>query len=367
MKARLKDGNIDGRQAMALLVVASGAKLFLFFPRVMVEAAATAGWMVVLLSAFSAGALVLVLTKLVSGLGRDYSLEEAVDAGLGPAGALVTGVSLSLLFFADLALTGRQLAEALITTVLPNTPISVITALLFLVALYGAYLGIEPLSRVAWLVVPWTALGLLLGAVLVLPYTRVDQLFPLLGFGADVVLSRGIAGTSYFVNFLLILVIRPFLRRPERAAALTVGVVALVGPVMAAVVAQFVMVFAMPLACAVAFPLLQMMQLVVQRVEAAFIFVWVITGILKLGVGLYVSTLLLARGLGLPVWRPLLFPIATLAFSANFMPESMVEALEWEARFLRDRAGPVAFALPLLLVGMSRLILSMRKKRGGDG
>jgi len=365
VKARIRDGNIDERQAMALLVVAVGAKIFLFFPRVMVTEAASAGWMVVLGSAFFAGALVLVLTRLMMGFGRDCSLVEAVGGELGLPGALIVGVPLFLVFFANMALTARQLAEALITTVLPHTPISVITAVFFLAAMYGAYLGIEPISRVASLVVPWTLFGVLLGGMLVLPHTRVDQIYPLLGYGADLVLARSLTGMGHFTELSLILVIRPFLRCPERAARLTVGSAALLGLGMAAVVAQFVMVFAVPLAYAVTFPLLQMIQLVFQRVEAGFIFVWVAVGMLKMAVNLYASCLVLSRSLGLPVWRPLVFPLTTLAFAINFMPESMVEALEWEL-YLRNWAGLAAFGLPIAMLGISRLKRGLGNRGSGS-
>ncbi|MEW6523797.1 MAG: GerAB/ArcD/ProY family transporter [Bacillota bacterium] len=369
MKARIKDGNIDGRQALALLMVATSAKVFLLFPRVMVNAAATAGWLLVLISALLAGTLVLVLAKLLAAMGGDYSLEEVAEARLGPGGGLVAGVTLSLLFLADVALTARQFSEALITAVLPETPISVVTAVLFLVALYGAYLGIEALSRVAWLLVPWIGMGVVLGGVLVFPYTRPEQIFPLLGNGLDVLVTRGITGTGFFMELLLILVIRPFLRQPGQTTVVALSATALAGMAMAGVVAQYIMVFPVPTADTVTFPLLQMIRLVflgrfTQRVEAAYIFVWVITGMLKMGIVLYASALLLARGLGLPVFRPLLFALTLLAFAVSFVPDSMVQAFEWDAFTLRERGWVVGYILPLVLLGMALLARGIGRKGG---
>lgn len=369
MRPARGQARIDGRQALALLVIATAAKLFLTFPTITVQAAATAGWMLVFISGAIAGLSLWLLVLWSGKVDARQDVVGVVATGLRPALGTVTGLALAGLFMADLVLTARQFAEALITAILPETPISVITATLFAVALYGAYLGLETISRTAWILLPWIGGGMLLGGILTLPYSRPEQILPLWGRGLEVLLQRGITGTGHFSELLLILVIRPYLVKPDRAVSLVLGALFLSAVTMGAVTAQLIMVFPMPAGEGLPFPLLSTVRLVLlgrflQRVEAAYVLVWVISGMLKMALVLYAAAVLSGRALRVPVHRPLLFSLALLAFSLSFVPRSLVEAVQWEALVFRETVVPGLVGLLVLVVALAAA-RSGRRGRGG--
>ena len=72
----------------------------------------------------------------------------------------------------------------------------------------------------------------------------------------------------------------------------------------------------------------------------------------------YGASVSLARGFKLPVYRPLLFPLAVLVYGLNFLIPSFAAVAFLDATILRDYGW--AFALPTLVW----LLVKLRSKGG---
>lgn len=356
----IKDGHIGWREATALLITFTAIKVLLAFPRMMAKLGLAAGWMIPVI----AMALGLLGFGLIAALMKRFPGKSIVEVSELVAGKFF-GTIISMCFFGFFfyltVVVLRQFAETVIVTSLPRTPISVVTAIFLMAVVYAAYLGIETISRGNWLLFPFMLVGFVTILAGVLPYFELDYFFPVLGTGATSVLKAGILKSSLFGEVLILAVIYPAIRNREKFNHIGIMSITVSGVAMTLAVVVLIGVFS-PIGArdGAAFPLFQLARLIffgrfVQRIEALFIFVWIFAGLIEISLSLYASAVILARILKLPVFRPLIFPLALLAYCLSFVPPDYVTATKMETDVLRNYGWSITFVLPGLLLLLARL------------
>lgn len=356
----IREGHIGYREGIALTALLISGKIYVGFPRVMVEEGKTAGWLLVLLSA----ALTVIAFLPIPALFARFpgkSTIEIIEEVLGPYLGL-PALLLHLGFYLILGgILVREFTEIVASTVLPLTPVSVITGLFILVIAYGAYSGLEPLTRTAWLLAPWILGGLLAVLFLSLRWARPQYLLPLWGAGIPALLKSAVFRTSFFVEVLLLPLLVPHLREPRRLGSMGLWSVVISGLLMALVVLVFTTVFPVRAASSVLFPIYQLARIMFlgrffQRMESLFIFVWVISAAIQLTAFMVGNALSVARAMKLPVYRPLVFPLSVLTFAIAFTMPDLPAAIRIDDQFFRVYGALAAFGLTttLYLVALIR-------------
>lgn len=339
----LRDGHIGGTELVAVVVLMLLGKVFLAFPTRAAELGGTAGWALPLLGGATALIGLWAIARVLAGNPGRNLIQAAEDAA-GPVGGMLAGAVVAGYTVALFAVSARLFTEAIRVEVLSETPSSVILAVIVGVAAYGAYRGLQVVARTAWLGLPVIGAGIVLVVVLTLPHARWRTLAPVLGNGGDAVLRDGVLGAAFFAELIAVGLIAPYLRRQghlfRRGAAATL----LAAGVMAATIAHLLTVIPPPAVTREAFPLLRLARLIfygrfLQRLEAPFVVIWVTIALVELAFWLYAASLAVASTLRMPVWRPLVLPLATLGFALAFVPEGMAAALRFEDRVLRGVPG----------------------------
>jgi len=363
----IKDGHIGWREAVALTITFTSIKVLLAFPRMMAKLGLSAGWMIPVI----ATVLGLLGFGLIAALIKRFpgqSIIEVSEAVAGKFFGAIFSLSFFVFFFYMTVVVLRQFAETVIATTLPQTPISVVTAIFLMAVVYAVYMGIETIARGNWLLFPFMLIGYATILVGVLPYFSSDNFFPLLGTGPADILKYGMLKSSLLGEVLVLAVIYPAIR--ERDKFNRIGLMGLVVSGLAMTLAVVVLIGTFsPLGArnGAIYPLFQLARLIsfgrfVQRIEALFIFVWIFAGLVEISLSLYASAVTLARTLKLPVYRPLVFPLALLAYSLSFLPPDFVTAMRLETEVLRNYGWSIAFVLPGILLLLARL----RGIRGED-
>lgn len=369
----IKDGHIGWRETAALIITFTSIKVLLAFPRMQAKLGLSAGWMIPVI----ATALGLLGFGLIAVLMKRFPGKSIVEVSETVAGKYL-GTVISLGFFAFFfyltVMVLRQFAETVITTTLPQTPISVITAIFLAAVVYAAYMGIETIARGNWLLFPFMLLGYVTILAGVLPYFNSDNFFPLLGTGPAEILKFGMLKSSLLGEVLVLAVILPALRDREKFTRIGLMSIMISGMAMTLAVVVLIGTFTPQGAKYEAIlPLYQLARLIyfgrfVQRIEALFIFVWIFAGLVEISLSLYASAVILARILKLPVYRPLVFPLALLAYSLSFLPPDYVTATKLETEVLRKYGWSITFLLPGLLLLLARIrgIGENGRQKGGQ-
>ncbi len=365
----LEEGRIGTNEAIVATIYLLSTKLFISFPQQMATVGQTAAWIVPLIS-FGAGALgFLVISAL---LGR-YPGLGIVELGEKVAGsALGLGASLGYLAFSLSAtvIVTREFSETVGTALLPRTPLSVIMAVFVLASLFAAYMGLEALTRAAFLASPLILLTLVLLVLLMLPQTNFDAIFPLLGVGLGKLIYHGVAHAAVAGEVVFLAVIADQLREARKIRMIGLTAIAVTAAMTSVSVLIFVAVFPYPLCVHIPYPGYETTTLIylgrfLQRVEVMFVFLWVVSGCVELSLGTYMSAMILARALRLPVYRPLLPAIAVIVYTLAFVPPSFPAATRLDFQVVRTFGGFAVFVVPamLLLIAQAR---GIKPARGGD-
>lgn len=355
-------GHIGVHQAALLLFSLLTTKVLLIYPAVVVEAGRGAGWLLVLLNALWGVAAVLVL----AGLARRFpgrGLPEIAQEVAGP----VLGNLFNLLLAAGLvvlaAMVVRLLSEAFIIAILPQTPPSVLVGTAGLLAVYAAYLGLEPMARVNQIMAPLAIVAFMLVLLLLLREGEPGWLLPALGPGLPALLQSSFLQSGAWVEVLLLGIYGYAFRRDgdlRRAGLLAVVGAALA---LAGTAAVYIMVFGPEVAPRQPFPLYALARMVYlgrffQRAESLFVLIWIAASLAYPGVLLHGAAETTARALGVPYTRPLLFPLALLMLSVALLPPNFIAALAVTQQ-VRLWGALVGFGVPLLLLLAGR----MRQRR----
>jgi len=356
----MRHEQIGSREAFFLLFAVLSAKVFLSTPRYIAEDAQTAAWLLIVLAALWAAlgwAIMVAFLRRFPGL----SLIEAVEQTLGPYLALPVQLVYTGLFVYVTVVALRQFAETVLSAILPITPISVISVTLLGASAYACYLGLESVTRTARFFVPVVVFLVTSLLLLAIPSgARADQLLPLLGPGPVALLWRSLQRSSLFIEVLLLGVLVPNLKEPEKMPRVGYQAIFASALFWLAVEVVFQMLFPYPAGAKNPFPLLAVARLIaigrfLQRVESFFIFAWIFAAAIKLSGMLYGAISSYAQLLHLKSYRPLTAPFLVLVLALSFLPSNLIEATQWDRGALRVWGAVPAFAPPLLLLGIAAI------------
>ncbi len=353
----IRIGRVGIAELTALITIYCSTDVFLSYPsRVAVEGA-TAAWMIPLIAGVITFAVFLLL-YLAMRKTPTQNLIELVMNSLSPFIGIPVAIAFSVFFFLQTAIVMREFTETVVTTVLPRTPSEIIAASFLLVVVYYAYKGLEGLTRVAVLIAYILGVGLVILLVLPLTWFHLPYLMPLAGRGWNVTLMHSLLNTSAFANVLMLAILYPAVRNQQhfvRAGLMSILFTALT---MSAVLFVVLGVFTDAVSGQVSFPLYQLARLIyvgrfVQRLEAVFVFLWTAGAVLKMGFGLWLSGYLYAAAFRMPVYRPILFPLALLIYVFVFLPQNIMAVEALESRIIEPFAWIVELLAPLVLVIVS--------------
>jgi len=132
----------------------------------------------------------------------------------------------------------------------------------------------------------------------------------------------------------------------------------------AVVTAMLAMIFGPPDAAQQPFPMFTLARLVylgrfLQRTESLIVMFWFFAAAVRIAMLFHAAAVGIADSLGLPAYRPLIFPLAVLVFSLSLLPEDFLVVLRLERDWIRT-TGNLVLLIPLLL-----LMIAVVRRKGG--
>lgn len=361
----MNEVRIGHSEAAALAIIYIGAKAFLGFPRYLAQVGATAGWMIVLV----AGIFSMVIWLGLSSLLQRYpgeSLTKITNHVVGPNWGLVVNGIIIIYIIVVTSIYLRLFSEAVVLTALPQAPISVL-ALLFLVSVWiSAYLGLEALSRSAYIAFSYLLLGVFAVLLALYPYWNFRQLLPLLGNGVPALLINGFFNITSFGEILILAYLASFFsfsaEKLRYVGLFSLGFVTLAFML---IVLVFLMVFPMPVATETLTPFYQLSRHILvgryfQRVEAVFVLFWTFTAFFYLAAGILTASIIIKEAVDIPYHRPLIPILSILIYSLALIPGSVIDTINFN-RSMINYGWIIIFVLPYAI-----WILAMfKRKKGG--
>lgn len=360
----IEEGRIGTPEAVAATTYLLGAKLFISFPQQMAIVGLTAAWMVPVIS-FAVGCLGFLVIAALLGRHPGMDIVQASEEVAGPVLGFVASLGYFAFFLAATILVMREFSETAGTALLPLTPLSVTVAVFAAAATFAAYLGVESLARAAFLAAPVIGATLILLNLLLLSQCNFDALFPLFGPGPAELFFHAASHSAITGDVLFLGLIAGQLREPLKLRSAGLAAIGIACALTTVSMLAFAATFPYPLSAHVPYPGYEATRLIYlgrffQRVEVAFIFLWVISGCVQLALGMYAATMTLARMLKSPVYRPLLPSIAVIGYTLAFVPADFPTATRLDFELVRTYGAFAVFVTPAVLL----LIAQLRAGRG---
>ncbi len=361
---RLKEGKISSNGIFGIIVILIITKVFLGIPRVAVQEGGSASWLLLLMSAGIASAGVFIIVKLIKKF-PDKNIVDIAETLWGPPGRVIVAAVMASIFLYISTVVVREFAETILTTVLPRTPISIVTLMFVITMVLGAYNGLEVITRSVTLLIPFILVGITSILLLAGSFIDLNNFFPLLGTGIDKLVVHAPGRSSIYIDIVMVTLIISNVNEPEKIPQQVWKGFLFSTAVFVVVQLFYVSILTIHAGSKLYIPLFQLARIIymgrfVQRIEVLYVFVWFFTGALQLTLTLYGAVTALSRGFKIPIYQPLLFPLGLLVFSLSFVPQSTLHAVSLDMNILRKYGSLIGFGVPAAL-----LLTSVVLRKGG--
>ncbi|WP_309123387.1 endospore germination permease [Paenibacillus sp.] len=371
---------ISARQSSSIIASAIIGVGVLTLPRGAAEYARQSAWFSVILGALVAMLAVAVITLLSRRFPHQGIVAygaEILGLGKGKAFGRLFTVPLLLLYIGSwgfsTVIVARMFGEVVITTVLTQTPLEVIISTMLLTAYILTLYGIEVMARVNEMLLPIIVVPVLLIAISSFQSARLYHLFPLQE-GVDLTaFLRGIIVSSFaFLGFEVMTVFSEYVQQSDKLLRANLAGIAIPGGIYALIVFSGVAVFGVDELQLLAWPTLELVKvtevpgLILERMESAFLGVWVAAVFTTTGTMYCATTLLIHRILGFKGKKPYRI-IATILLPVfywlSLLPQN-IHALFQYQRYSGMLGGVAALLIPALLLGIA-IVRGKGVKGGG--
>lgn len=316
-------GRMGIAEGLALAFITSFPQVFLSIPAVFAALAGPAIWAIPIIGGIVSGSFLGIHLFLLNRYQGDLlTLSERL---LGKPAAVIIGLFFFFVMFGTACLWTRQYAENTLLTALPNVEFQFVILLYAISAILLVGMGIEVVSRATYLLIPFCIVGLVLVFIGLTNQLKPLYIFPLLGSGLPSFVDPILLFVGASVPVTILLILAPSFQNIQTVrAALFLG---FGGSIILRSIANgvYIMVFSAAIAAEKTLPFFEMARLVyinrfLQRLEALFILLWVIVGVLGIAACLYGALYIIARLCKLPTVKPLLLPVCLIMANIAAIP-----------------------------------------------
>ncbi len=364
MENRIRFGRWE---AVTLLINLICTKVFLYYSRMTVEDAGTAGWLSSIVSSLTALTMFSILIWLYKRFG-DKDILDIAQIGGGTVLKMLVGAVITVSLFYMTVIVIREFSEEMKLVSLPISPLSYI--MLFFIAgiVAASYFGLEAILRYHAIIIPVIIIGYLIILFGLIPKMDVSNLLPVLGTGADDIIKKGFLRSSIFGELIVLFLLPPFLGSYTKVKS--VGYITIALCAFFLIAGSFVYILSIPYPSALEqiLPVYNMARMIsfgrfFQRIESIFVFIWAMAALLYLTATFYFMVYTFAKTSGLRYTRPLILPFAVIVFGAAFLPENLITVIKLETNYIDNLAWLITFVFTVLIVVVASLRKSSRKKR----
>ena len=361
----MERGKITSFQLFCLIA------LFIFGSTSLLQSITVAGrdsWISHIIAIFAGVFMGLIITSLAVRFPNQTIIQYTQEL-FGSIVGKIIGI-MYLWYFLHLgALVLRNYGEFLSNMVLPETPMWFINLTFALVVAYMAAKGIEVIARVGELFWPIIAILTIITSILISISGHKEiasHLNPVLEHGLTKVILGAVPIASFpFLEIILFSMFFPFVNIIGKSKNATLAGILFSGLLLTMILVQNIAVFGDYLAT-LTFPRYFIVRIIsvggfVERIEPLVLAVWLMAGLIKIGICLYAFTLGLSQITGMKNDKVLIIPTAVLMVVLSLLIyDNTFELLNFAVNIYPVYAFPFQVGLPMLM-----LVIAVVRGKGG--
>jgi spore germination protein KB len=258
----------------------------------------------------------------------------------------------------------RQYGEFIVGSFLFETPLIVVIGTIALVCAMTVRAGIEVLARAAQVFVPIVVLFYLVLLILMIPFMKVENIFPVLANGVTPSLLGAVTPQGWFSEFILFSFLLPFVTDRERGMRMGISTV----------VATTIALFAINISTLLVlegevshttYPFFTAVQIIsfadfFENLDSVVMAIWVSGAFIKISVFYFALAIGTAQWLKMDDYRPIVFPLGFLLVVFSFWTAPNLSELSTNiGKIAGFQTTSVFTCIPLLLW----IIAKLRRRR----
>ena len=357
-------GRMGLAEGIALVFTATMSPVFLSLFSFTAIHVATSAWMVPAIACFEFFVILYALLYVLKT--TDGDLFSACQQLVGTVATRLIALYYICLYLLDAGLLLRQYAENTLLTALPQIDFELVIAWYLLVIILILHFGIETISRGCSVLMPFVIFGLLVVMGLAIPRYNMLYLTPWNGTGLDQTLLWGLQTCGVNLGALLPVILAASFQNARTVRNAVACGLGLSTAIRVLSYAAYTAAFDIPAGREKVLPFFELARLVYinrffQRIEAFFIVLWSVMGMLNIAIDLYAGLYLLCRLFNLPALRPLIAPAAVIIAQLAMLPGEVITVITLYARLAAGFYNLGTVLIPLILFATA-LYRSRRRK-----
>ncbi|MCA1029778.1 spore germination protein [Bacillus timonensis] len=341
------------REFVAIILLMFGVKLTDDTPAILYDSVQNAAWMVPLIST----SIIIIPLYLYLKVLTTYNDKNLHDINLHLFGKYIGNV-ISLSFWvlgtAAIVIDTRVYVDIIGTLYFTRTPTIVIYGLLMLVCAYSAQKGIQNIGSVAWMVIVYVKITLLLAMILTLIDGNLYAIFPILGPGTWEIVKEGSLKISIFGDILYLGLFLPLMRSKKDFSKGTWIALTIVTIELSASLLIFVMLFDYPSVEMLNYPFHTTIRYIsigdfLTNIETFFFPFWLIATFIRFSTYVYLTSVLFSNIFQVNKFEFVVPAIATIVVLLGNIPETPTFTMYKLRENLLHFFSPLFIGFPLLL------------------
>ena len=327
-------------------------------PRIASEEAGRDGWLGVLLAAFAAVLIAMVMCLLCGrfpGKGFTCLSSELLSKPVGKALSFLLVAKLTL----DCALELRIFGEIVRQSILSMTPFAVVCGCMLIISAFAASKGYETRARLAEILIFVAGVPILLIFGLSLRDMDYANLLPVLQAEPFEIIRSGARSLFSFSGLIIIMLSFPYLRKTERAGRRLAGAIAVTGGLMTVITALTIARFGQEGVTRQLWPVLEMMDSVtvpgsfIDRQDALMMSFWIISIFAVISSGVFFISVTSRDIVGNGTHLTYVLISVPIIFVISFIPSNIMQIYEWIEFSNRYFGTAFLVAIPFALLALS--------------
>ncbi|MFE8697492.1 GerAB/ArcD/ProY family transporter [Cytobacillus sp. FJAT-53684] len=345
-------GKIGVREFIAIIILCVGTKLSDDTPVFLYTHMKSAAWM----APFIIGAIscipIYLIIKVLSAY-NNKNLADIISHLFGKLFGFIILLCLWIISFTALSFDSAIYADIISMMYFPKTPMLIIYSLLLVVCAYGAKKGLEQIGSVAWSVLLWIKLSLLIVVVICFFQGQTAFLFPFFGAGKWEVVKESSLRTSIYSDFLYLGFIFPYLKSKGDFKKGNWIALSIITIELSFAIASFLMLFDFAGVRVMNFPYHETIRYIslgfLTNIETFFFPFWLLATFVRFTFYLYINSLLFGNMFKIKNFEYLIPSMAILCVFIGMIPETPTFTIFNIREQLILISTPVFIFLPCLL------------------
>ena len=343
---------LQRKKITSLIINAIIIKMLLTYPRNFVLNSGNAAWIQILYDLFIT---LLIFWVIASSYKSKKNIITLAEECGGKFFKTVIGIILLLILSSNLLSIVRIFPETIKIILLQESKVEALLIIFAIVTIIGAYTGIESIATIHFLFLPIAGIVMVSFLLLLLPYYKADNLFPILGNGTKSIFFSGINSLSLFSDIILLNILMPFFENYSEFKKTGYRSIWIGGIAAFIIMLAYCSVYPYPESRDFILPIYQLTRMIhlssfFSRFETFFQFVWSILIMLYASFYICIICFVFKQTFSLEFHKPLIASIVIIIFGISLAPASLMEFMELE-KIIDLIIYPFAFFLPILFIG----------------